>query len=147
MDVKLDAIIAEIARTLDLCLLIHDPEFEMIPKPQRMHFITRCLEGHDIARGEKYGGRKVRRWRPSRNFEKSIGVKDHGIPDEIERIEAPVAISSLVDDFSELLQANGETIDEVAAYVPRLFGMYAMGLLEYRGKKMACASSRGLRVE
>jgi hypothetical protein len=119
MDVKLDAIIAEIARTLDLSLLIHDPEFEIIPKPQRMHFIMRCLEGHDIARGEKYGGRKVRRWRQSRNLEKSNGVKDHGIPDEIERIEAPVAVSTLVDEFSKLLDFNDEPINAVTDYVFR----------------------------
>jgi len=117
MDVKLDAIIAEIARTLDLSLLMHDPEFADIPKPQRMHFITRCLEGHDIARSEKYGGRKVRRWRLSRNFEKSIGVKDHEVPDEIERIEAPVAVSTLVDEFSKLLNFNDEPINAVTNYV------------------------------
>jgi hypothetical protein len=134
MDVKLDAIIAEIARTLDLRLLIHDPEFATLPKPQRMHFVMRCLAGHDIARGEKYGGRKVRRWRPSHHLEKSVGVKNHGIPDEIERIEAPVTISTLVDDFSELLNANDEPINELTDYVLRLFGMYSLGLLEYRGK-------------
>jgi hypothetical protein len=117
MDVKLDAIIAEIARTLDLCLLIHGPEFEMIPKPQRMHFITRSLATRGIAKGEKYGGRKVRRWRQSRHFEKKrFGVKDHGIPDEIERIEAPVAISTLVDEFSKLLDFNDEPINTVINY-------------------------------
>lgn len=135
MDTKLDAIIAEIARTLDFSLLMHDPEFSTIPKPQRMHFITRCLAGHDIARGEKYGGRKVRRWRPSRQLEKSIGVKDHGIPDEIERIEAPVAISTLLEELSGLLDINEETINEATDYVLRLFGMHALGLLEYRGKE------------
>jgi len=119
MDVKLDAIIAEIARTLDLSLLMHDPEFAHLPKPQRLHFITRCLAGHDIARGEKYGGRKVRRWRPSRHLEKSVGVKNHGIPDEIERIEAPVAISTLVDEFSKLLDFNDEPINAVTDYVSR----------------------------
>jgi hypothetical protein len=119
MDVKLDAIIAEIARTLDLSLLIHDPEFAIIPKPQRMHFITRSLATRGIAKGEKYGGRKVRRWRQSRHLEKNFGVKDHGIPDEIERIEAPVAISTLVDEFSKLLDFNDEPINAVTNYVSR----------------------------
>ncbi|MDI3561721.1 hypothetical protein [Bradyrhizobium sp. Arg816] len=142
MDVKLDAIIAEIARTLDLSLRMQDPEFATIPKPQRMHFITRSLAGHDIARGEKYGGRKVRRWRPSRHLEKFAGVKNHGIPDEIERIEAPVAISTLVDEFYELLDINDEPINEVADYVLRLFGMRSLGLLEYRGKERWLLSVR-----
>lgn len=134
MDVKFDAIIAEIARTLDLNLLTHDSEFANLPRPQRMHFITKCLAGHDIARGEKYGGRKVRRWRPSCQLEKSFGVRDHGIPDEVERIEAPVAMSTLVDEFSDLLQTNDEPINEVTHYVLRLFGLHALGLLNYRGK-------------
>lgn len=134
MNVRLDAIIAEIARTLDLSLLMHDPEFANLPKPQRMHFMTRCLAARDIARGEKYGGRKVRRWRPSRQVESNYGVTEHGIPDEIERIEPPVAFSTLADEFSDLLQANDEAIDEVTHYVLRLFGMHALGLLEYRGK-------------
>jgi hypothetical protein len=135
MTVRLDAIIAEIARILDASLLRHDAGFANLPRPQRMHFITRSLAARDIARGEKYGGRKVRRWRPSGRLEGCFGVKRHGIPDELERIEAPIAISTLADEFSELLQASGETIDEVASYVLRIFGVYALGLLEYRGKK------------
>jgi hypothetical protein len=79
-----------------------------------MHFIAACLARCDIAIGEKRGGRKVRRWRPSRRLEGCFGVKRHGIPDELERIEAPIAISTLADELSELLQASGETIDEVA---------------------------------
>ncbi|SCB46873.1 hypothetical protein GA0061098_101213 [Bradyrhizobium shewense] len=127
MDVKFDAIIAEIARTLDLSLLMHDPEFATLPKPQRMHFITRCLAGHDIARGEKYGGRKVRRWRPSRHLETSFGVQNHGVPDEIERIEAPVAISTLIEEFSKRLDLNGKVINEVIDHVLRLFRMRSTG--------------------
>ncbi|MCK1301951.1 hypothetical protein IVB33_10995 [Bradyrhizobium sp. 24] len=92
------------------------PEFAALPKPQRMHFVTRCLAGHGITRGEKYGGRKVRRWRQSRHFERNFGVKDHGIPDEIERIEAPIAISTLVDEFSKLLDFNDEPINTVINY-------------------------------
>lgn len=58
-----------------------------------------------------------------------------GIPEELERIEAPIAISILADEFSEVLQANGETVEEVASYVLRRFAMYELGLFEYRGKK------------
>lgn len=134
MDVKLDAIIAEIARTLDLSLLKHEPEFANLPRAQRMHFIARSLRARGIARGEKFGGRKVRRWRPSRYLKSHFGVKDHGIPDEIERIEAPAAFSTLVDEFSALLDFNDETINEVTDYVIRRFRMRALGLLEYRGK-------------
>lgn len=134
MNVRLDALIAEIARILDASLLRHDAEFAKLTRAQRMHFITRSLAARDIARGEKYGSRKVRRWRPSRHLESSFGAKDHGIPDEIERIEPPIAFSTLVDEFSELLDVSDEPINRVTDYVVRLFGMYAMGLLEHRGK-------------
>ena len=50
-------------------------------------------------------------------------------------IEAPIAISTLADEFSEILQANGKVVEEVTSYVLRLFAMYEMGLFEYRGKK------------
>jgi hypothetical protein len=116
MKLRLDALIAEIVRSIDLNLLMHDPDFADLPLPQRMHFIVRTLGRCDIARGEKCG-RKVRRWRPSRRLEDHFGVKQHGIPDEVERIEAPVAISTLADEFSDLLEANDEMIDEAAHYV------------------------------
>jgi hypothetical protein len=119
MTVRLDAIIAEIARNIDLNLLMQYPDFAELPRFHRMHFIVRSLASCDIARGEKYGGRKVRRWRPSRRLEGNLGVKGHGIPDEIERIEAPIAISTLVDELSDLLKENGEAIDEVTHYVLR----------------------------
>jgi len=135
MKVKLDALIAEIAGTLDVNLLRQDPNFATLPRPQRMHFIVACLERCDIARAEKAGGRRVLRWQPSRRLDGYFGVKCHGIPDELERIETPIAISTLADEFSEVLQANGETVEEAASYVLRLFAMYKLGLFEYRGKK------------
>lgn len=135
MNVRLDAIVTEIATILDFSLLRHDPEFADLPLFQRMHLIMTCLARRNIARAEKFGGRKVRCWRPSRHLEDNVGVKGHGIPDEVQRIDAPIVISTLADDFSELLQANGETVDEVASLVLHLFGKYALGLLEYRGKK------------
>jgi hypothetical protein len=48
---------------------------------------------------------------------------------------AQIAISTLADEFSEVLQANGETVEEAASYVLRLFAMHRLGLFEYRGKK------------
>lgn len=134
MNVRLDALIAEIARILDASLLRHDPEFAMLTRAQRMHFITRSLAARDIARGEKYGGRKVKFWRPSRRVEGNIGVRGHGIPDKVERIEGRIGFSTLFDELSELLDVSDEPINRVTDYVVRLFGMYAMGLLEYRGK-------------
>ena len=127
MKVKLDAIVAEIAGALDFNLLEHAPNFATLPRFHRMHYI--------IARGEKLGGRKVLRWRLSHRLKNCIGVKPRGVPDELERIEAPIAISTLADEFSEILQANGKVVEEVTSYVLRLFAMYEMGLFEYRGKK------------
>ncbi|WP_426611350.1 hypothetical protein [Bradyrhizobium sp. McL0616] len=135
MKVRIDAIVAEIATILDVSLLRHDPEFEDLPRFHRMHLIMTCLARRNIARAEKFGGRKVRCWRPSRQLENNVGVKGHGVPGKLERIEPPIVISTLADDFSELLYANGETINEVTDYVLRLFGMHALGLLEYRGKE------------
>ena len=135
MKVKLDAIIAEIAETLDTNLLRHDPNFAALPRFHRMHFLMACLARCDIAKAEKWSGGRVRRWRPSRSLEINLGVKKHGIRDELERIEAPIAFSTLADEFSEVLRTNREAVEEVAAYVLRRFGMCALGLLEYRGKK------------
>jgi hypothetical protein len=123
MKVKLDAFIAEIAKILDASLLEHDPDFETLWRPHRMHFIMACLARCDIARAEKFGGRKVRRWRPSRRLGRYFGAKRHGFPDELERIEAPIAISILADEFSEVLQANVEMVEDAADYVLRLFAI------------------------
>jgi hypothetical protein len=148
MKVRVDAIVAETATILDVSLLRHDPEFADLPRYNRMHLIMTCLARRKIARAEKFGGRKVRCWRPSRHLENNIGARGHGIPGELERIEAPIVISTLADDFSELLQANGQIIDEVASYVVRRFGMYASGLLEYRGKKNGlCWFERSLKLK
>ncbi|MDO8396553.1 MAG: hypothetical protein Q7T45_01915 [Bradyrhizobium sp.] len=135
MKVKLDAIVAEIAGALDFNLLEHAPNFATLPRFHRMHYIMGALVRFDIARGEKLGGRKVLRWRLSHRLKNCIGVKPRGVPDELERIEAPIAISTLADEFSEILQANGKVVEEVTSYVLRLFAMYEMGLFEYRGKK------------
>jgi hypothetical protein len=123
MKVRIDAVIAEIARTLDVNLLRQDSNFETLPRPQRMHFIFRSLARCDIARAETFGGRKVRCWRPSRRLGRNFGVKWHGFPDELERIERPVAISTLADEFEELLQASGELAEDVADYVLRLLAI------------------------
>jgi hypothetical protein len=124
MKIRLDALIAEIAANIDANLLEYDSNFAALPRFNRLSFIFRSLARCDIARAEKSGGRKVIRWRPSRRLEGCFGVKRHGIPDELERIEAPIAISTLADEFSEVLQANGETVEEVASHILRRFAMY-----------------------
>jgi hypothetical protein len=135
MKVRVDAVIAEIARTVDVNLLRQDPNFEALPRFNRMHFIMAALVRGNIARGEKPGGRRVLRWRPSHSLKDYVGLNPRRIPNELERIEAPIAISTLADEFEEFLQANDEMIEEVASYVLRLFAMYEMGLFEYRGKR------------
>jgi hypothetical protein len=134
MKVRIDAVMAEIARTLDYNLLNANPAFAKLPRFNRMHFIFRSLARCDIARAEK-PGRGVLRWRPSHSLKDVVGLTPRGIPNELERIDAPIAISTLADEFDEFLKANGEMVEEVASYVLRLFAMYEMGLFEYRGKK------------
>jgi len=43
-------------------------------------------------------------------------------------------ISTLADEFEEILQTFGGAIEETAFGVLRRFAMYEMGLFEYRGK-------------
>lgn len=135
MKVKLDAVMAEMAATIDANLLEYDSNFAALPRFNRLHFIFRSLERCDMARAEKSGGRKVTRWRPSHRLKNCVGLRPRGIPDEFERIEAPMAISTLADEFEEILQTVRGPIEETAFGVLRRFAMYEMGLLEYRGKK------------
>lgn len=135
MKVRLDAVIAEIAGSIDVNILIRHPSFADLPRFHRMHFITAFLASRDIAQAERSGGRKVLRWQPSRSLEGNFGVKGHGIRDELERIERPIFISTLADEFSDLLGANGKTVSKVISQVLLRFEMHSKGLLEYRGRK------------
>jgi hypothetical protein len=135
MKVRLDAVMVEIAGTIDANLLECDSNFASLPRFNRLHFIFRALVHCDIARAEKSSGRKVMRWRPSHRLKDCVGLKPRGIPDEFERIEAPIAISTLADEFEEVLQTVSGPIEQTAFGVLRRFAMYEMGLLEYRGKK------------
>ena len=135
MKIRLDAVIAEIAGSIDAEILEYDSDFAALPRFNRLHFILRSLERCDLARAEKSGGRKVLRWRPSNRLKDCVGLKPRGIPDEFERIETPKTISTLADEFDEVLQTLDNAIEETAFGVLRRFAMYEMGLLEYRGKK------------
>src|SRR5580704_7196697 len=104
MKIRLDAVIAEIAASIDAELLEHDSDFAALPRFNRLHFILRSLARCDLARAERSSGRKVIRWRPSHRLKDCVGLKPRGIPDEFERIEAPIAISTLADEFDEFLQ-------------------------------------------
>jgi hypothetical protein len=135
MKVRVDAVMAEMAGTIDGNLLEYDSNFAALPRFNRLHFIFRSLARRDIAKAERSGGRKVIRWRPSHRLKDYVGLKPRGIPDEFERIEAPITISTLADEFEEILQTLDGPIEETAFGVLRCFAMYEMGLLEYRGKK------------
>jgi hypothetical protein len=151
MKIRLDAVIAEIAASIDAELLEHDSDFAPLPRFNRLHFILRSLARCDLARAERSSGRKVIRWRPSHRLKDCVGLKPRGIPDEFQRIEAPTAISTLADEFDEILQTLDNPIEETAFGVLRRFAMYEMGLLEYRGKKDGLCqfkrSSKRLLVE
>jgi hypothetical protein len=151
MKIRLDAVIAEITANIDAELLERDSNFAALPRFNRLHFILRSLARCDIARAEKSGGRKVIRWRPSNRLKDCVGLKPRGIPDEFERIEAPITISTLADEFDEILQTLDGPIEETAFGVLRRFAMYEMGLVEYRGKKDGLCqfyrSSKHLLVE
>lgn len=151
MKVKLDAIVAEIAANIDAELLEYNSEFAALPRFNRLHFILRSLARCDLANAERSSGRKVIRWRPSHRLKDYVGLKPRGVPDEFERIEAPVGISTLADEFEEVLQTLVGPIEQTAYGVLRRFAMCEMGLLEYRGKKDGLCqfyrSSKRLLVE
>jgi len=132
MEVKLDALVAEMVETIDSNLLVLNPDFETAWRPNRVHLILIFLGGCDIADPTKSKG--FLRWRPARRLDNHIGVKDHGISDVLERTEWPTAISALAEKYSESLDNNSEEAVESAFYVMRQFAMYKMGLLEYRGR-------------
>jgi hypothetical protein len=118
-NVKLDAFIAEIAKIIDASLLEHDPDFETLWRPHRMHIIMACLARCDIARTQKLDG--GRRWRATRRWRRNVAAKYHGSPDELERIEAPIGNSTLADKFSKVLRTNAEAVEDVADFVLRIF--------------------------
>ncbi|WP_306343170.1 hypothetical protein, partial [Escherichia coli] len=88
------------------------PQFEALPRFNRLHFICRSLASCDIARAERSAGRKVMRWRPSHRLKSAVGLKPRGIPDEFERIEAPKAINTLADEFEDVLKTISGPIEE-----------------------------------
>jgi hypothetical protein len=134
MKVGLDALIAEITRSLDWNLLEWDPKFDALSRPHRMHLILARLVREDVARAEKSDGGVGVRWRPSHRLESYLGVTRHGIPDEYEDADAPAAISTLADELSKVLQVNGDGIEAHTVYAVSCFTMYKLGMLEYRGK-------------
>lgn len=121
MKARLDAFIAATAKILDMSLLKHNPEFETLLRRHRMHFIMANLARRDIAEAQKFGGRTVQRWRPSRRLRQNFAAKYHDFPDEFERVERPIAFSTLADEFSEVLQANAQALEDAADYVLRDF--------------------------
>jgi hypothetical protein len=148
MIAKLDGLVAEIVRAFDSDYLLDDDNLKTLWQPNRTHFILAALVRCDLARVEKSGD--MRRWRPSRRLEKLPGVKRHGIADEIERVEAPIAISTLADDVDAFLRANHDVVEDVAFCVVRHVQMCALGVLEYRGKKdgrcQFCRSGKSIQV-
>ena len=135
MKVGLDALIAEIARNLDWNLLGWDAKFEGLSRPRRMHLILANLVRLDVARAERSDGSVGVRWRPSHRLENYFGVTRHGIPDEYEDAEAPIAVSTLGKQLSKVLQVNSHAVEGHTVYVSACFAMYRLGMLEYRGKK------------
>jgi hypothetical protein len=135
MNVKLDAITVEIVRNLDSDLLKHDSNFENLWRPNRVHIIVSVLVRRGVVQATKPKRGTVPRWRSARRLENCAGATSRGISDEVERIEAPIGMNTLADEFFEFLEANGEVIEEIASNVLRCFKMYRSGLLEYRGKK------------
>jgi hypothetical protein len=134
MNVRLDAIVAEIIRIIDLDLLTLEPDFEELWRANRTHLIIAALVRGGIARPDEARGGNARRWRAARRLENHVGVTIHGIPDQVERHEALLGMNTYADKFSEVLDANGTAIKEVASYVLRCFTRYEKGVIEYRGK-------------
>jgi hypothetical protein len=132
MNVKLDALIAEIVRIIDLNLLEQYPPFETFWRANRMHLILASLKRCDVARSERRGVGLY--WLPSRRLEDYAGVKHRGIRDEFERTE-PTGFSTDAHEFAEILRSNRKVIEKVTRHVVRCFELYQLGFLKYRGKE------------
>jgi hypothetical protein len=74
MKVKLAAVVAEIARTVDYSLLESEPKFTNLSRPHRMSLILACLAREDIARVEKLRKSVVLRWLSSKSLNKYSGI-------------------------------------------------------------------------
>jgi hypothetical protein len=136
MEVKLDAMVAEIVGNIDFELLEGDPKFDSLPRSQRICLVLSMLADKNIARKEEVGVGSTICWRPSRRLEKYLGVKEHGIPDEHEVTESPLTLVKLAQEFSQALRAykKEELMVTVSAAV-QLFALFGLGMLEYVGKR------------
>ncbi len=134
MKVGLDALVAEIDRSLDWNLLEWDPKFGALSRSQRMHLILANLVREDVARTDKLDGGILVRWQPSRRLESYFGVTRHGIPDEFENVDASPAISAIADEFYKVLQANGDGVETHTVFVISCFTFYRLGMVKYLGK-------------
>jgi hypothetical protein len=132
MNAKMDALIAEIVRIIDLNLLEQYPLFETFWRANRMHLILASLKRCDVARAERRGVGLY--WLPSRRLEDYAGVKHRGIRDEFERTET-IGFSTDAQEFDQILRANHKVIEKVTLRVVRRFEMYQLGLLRYHGKE------------
>ena len=75
MKVKLAAVVAEIARTVDYSLLESEPKFTNLSRPHRMSLILACLAREDIARVEK-----LRKSAPAPTITTTIAAMIHSRP-------------------------------------------------------------------
>src|SRR5436190_978537 len=117
MKVRLDAVVAEIVKSLDSKLIAHELEFKKMWRPVRIRLILIALRGWDIAQAERSSGLQC--WRPSLRLQSYSGGKGHGMRNQFERIESPPGFSTLTEEFVEVLDANRTVIEKLARRVIR----------------------------
>jgi hypothetical protein len=135
MKVKLAAIVAEIARTIDRDLLAFDTTFAILSRPHRMSLILTSLQRENVASAGKSRRDVVCRWDPSERLLEYLGAEPVGINDEFEDVQCPTGIFSAADEFARILRMRPYLVAEIASSVIRRFQMHNLGLLEYCGKK------------
>lgn len=135
MKVKLDAIVAEIANAVVSDLLEHDPRFEQLPRPERMHLIVAMLRDRRLVRLENANSAATPYWRPARRLQSYFGAGEHGIGDEHEELALPSAISFLADEASQAMARFDVQLDQIVGLVITVFAMYKQGMLEFCGKE------------
>jgi hypothetical protein len=133
MNTMIDAVVSEIARSVDLEICRSNPSFEKLHRNHRMYLLLSMLETEGVA--SKDSSCPTPRWGPSKRLDTFFGVERHGIEDTREDVAPPTALLTLGADFSKaLLSFRAQKLEKEIGLVVSIFAMCRLGMVEYRGR-------------
>src|ERR1700761_9082174 len=125
MKMKLDAVVAEIVRNIDLEIVQHNPGLAKYPRQHRLYVLFDFLRKEDVIKDVNEGDLPT--LRPSTRLERFFGVERHGILDEYEDIVDPSALSAIHSEFGKEFDAlRGEALEKEVGFIISLFAMYRL---------------------